>query len=72
MFGTHGMFRASVWFCYLSLDPVGEVFPDSPERLSQFQDVVVGILAGGDLSNVNHLTGAALNHKHRVSNRPTD
>lgn len=35
------------------------------ERLGQFQDVCVGEFTGGDLTDVDDLTGAALENQHR-------
>lgn len=50
---------------YLSLQPVGEILPDLSERLGQFQDVCVGEFTGGDLTDVDDLTGAALENQQR-------
>ena len=62
LFGTQ---LVLVLVLYLSLQSVGEILLDSPERLSQFQDGVIWEFTGGDLPDVDHLTGPALNHKQR-------
>ena len=52
----------SVLVPYLSLDPVEEIFLDFAERLRKLQDGLVWIFTVGDLTDVNHLTGAALHN----------
>lgn len=55
---------------YLSLKPVGEILADFSEGLGQFQDGFVRELAGGDLTDVDHLTVAALDqNQNRVKAR---
>lgn len=50
---------------YLSLEPVEEILLDSPERLCELQDVVIWVFTVGDLTDVHHLAGAALNKQHK-------
>lgn len=49
---------------YLSQQPVGEVLADLAKGQCEVQDVLVGELAGGDPSDVDHLTGAALQDRN--------
>lgn len=49
---------------YLSQQPVGEVFADLAKGQCEVQDVLVGELAGGDPSDVDHLTGATLQDRN--------
>lgn len=51
---------------YLSQQPVGEVLADLAKGKCEVQDVLVGELAGWDPSDVDHLTGAALQDRNTL------